>query len=750
MLIRRIVPLLLWTLATAPLGAQLLVQESFNYTVGANLTGQNGGTGFSGAWENGWNGSGGTIVAGLSFSDYPTSGAALRLHSATNAVPALNERPMSANFGAAPQTVWSSCLVSYSYTNGPGYFLTEMYTAGNNASANFRHGIRVNSSGTNYGVRYEGNPVTGGANSANTTYLLIGKYSGGTSTTVWSLSAANYNAIKAGGITEAELNATNSGKFVDTIATGEGNTLLSYLALSTMTLTSGTTVTATYDEVRLGLTLSDAVGGSPLPPGNWNLVYSEDFNSGTVSTTNPRTLTTGQNVWNVGMRYADAINGELQGYRPENVSVVDGNLRIKTEKRTVPMMDMYGYQWPTQNPDGQFKFASGAIQTYNRFQSTHGYYEARVKMPSGKGTWPAFWLLPDRVAYTNLWDRTVVGDYSTRGTTTTADDIIVPMGNEIDIFEYMDLWERPTGKSKSHSGYFWGYKTDVVDSAGDYTANYQLQNPDGEFHNYAVYWGPGKLIFYIDGREVLTYDDPVYIAGADCPHYLILNTAVHTNGWIGTPQTLAEIEADLTTPRYMEVDYVRVYSGSPSQPLTTVSFQSIAAEDGFVEESTETSSMGGTINTTATLRYGDQVGNRQIKAFVSFDTSSIPDTANIVSAKLLLKFNNYMGTNTYNLLGDCQVDIKGGTGFGGATALAAGDFQAAPDAAGVAVINGLSPRETGCLSPEGLAAINKTGKTQLRIAMDLEDNNNNVAEYVNCYSGENSAQYRPVLEIIYR
>ncbi|HSH94328.1 MAG TPA: family 16 glycosylhydrolase [Roseimicrobium sp.] len=292
--------------------------------------------------------------------------------------------------------------------------------------------------------------------------------------------------------------------------------------------------TAVAAFVALGLFhIVSGVSHAAPPAGNWTPVWTDDFNGTSLDTTK----------WNTGMRWADVINDELQGYSPQNVSVANGVCTLKVEKRTTPNVSYNGYSTGSQ------AYASGAIETYNKFTQTYGYIEARVKMATGPGTWPAFWLLPDRGAsVTPLDNRVGVG---TRGG-------VVAMGNEIDIFEYMATWKnQSTGLSKSHSGYFWDYSGG---SSGTYTMVNQLVSPDTQFHTYGVAWGPGKLVYYIDGTAVATRYGRSTVA--TCPEYLILNCALSTNDWTGTTLTTAQIDAGL--PCKMEIDYVQVYSGTPA------------------------------------------------------------------------------------------------------------------------------------------------------------------------------------------
>jgi hypothetical protein len=190
---------------------------------------------------------------------------------------------------------------------------------------------------------------------------------------------------------------------------------------------------------------------------------------------------------------------------------------------------------------------------------------------------------------------------------------------------------------------------------------------------------------------------------------------------------------------------------------TTVTFFSIASEDGRIWESGETGNVGGggnsTDNTTIALRVGDTNVDEQYKNIVSFDTSSIPDGATIVSASLRLVRGSISGGNPFSTHGPCVADIITG-GFGGSSAFAFSDWQAAATANAVVTlsnptVNGAA--STGSLNSSGLAAINKTGRTQLRPYCTLGDDDDLLFDYIGFYPGENAtASNRPQLTVTYQ
>jgi subtilisin family serine protease len=191
---------------------------------------------------------------------------------------------------------------------------------------------------------------------------------------------------------------------------------------------------------------------------------------------------------------------------------------------------------------------------------------------------------------------------------------------------------------------------------------------------------------------------------------------------------------------------------------TTVTFNSAAAQDGWVLESSETSNLGGSIDATATttsaLRAGDDNKDKQYKTVVSFDTSAIPDGATIVSATLRLRRGTVSGTNPFTTHGTCWADVQSGTGFSGSTTLQTGDFQAAATAVQAASLGNAAANgdwSEGSLSAAGLAAINKTGTTQLRVYFNLDDNDDTGNDFIGWYSGDNgTAANRPQLVVTYQ
>jgi beta-glucanase (GH16 family) len=244
---------------------------------------------------------------------------------------------------------------------------------------------------------------------------------------------------------------------------------------------------------------------------NWVLTWKDEFtgSNGTSPDTTKWIMESGGNGWG---------NNELEYYTPrlENLRLEDGNLVIEALKK-----DFTG-------SDGvKRRYTSGRLETKGRFSQAYGRFEARIKIPSGQGVWPAFWLLGD--------DFKVVG---------------WPACGEIDVMENVDVDKSTIHGSIHGPGY--SAKKSV-------TTRFAL--PQGrfsdDFHVFAVEWEPQAIRFYVDDKLYATRTPADLPAGArwvfDRPFFLILNLAVGGD-WPASPDTSAAF------PQRMLVDYVRVYS----------------------------------------------------------------------------------------------------------------------------------------------------------------------------------------------
>jgi len=183
-------------------------------------------------------------------------------------------------------------------------------------------------------------------------------------------------------------------------------------------------------------------------------------------------------------------------------------------------------------------------------------------------------------------------------------------------------------------------------------------------------------------------------------------------------------------------------------------FSSWGSKDGWLLESSHTSSRGGSTSVSATtFRLGDNASKKQYRSVLSFSTSSIPDNAVITGVTLKFKKQGVTGGgDPVAKFKGFMVDMKKGY-FGTSTLLRASDFQASASKTYGAFKPALSGGWYSINLTSAKAYINKTsshaGLTQIRLRFKLDDNNNRVANYLRLYSGNASTSSRPQLIVTY-
>lgn len=211
-------------------------------------------------------------------------------------------------------------------------------------------------------------------------------------------------------------------------------------------------------------------------------------------------------------------NNELEWYLPDSAALRAGLLVITARNA----------------PQNGKNYTSARLTTRDRFAFRYGRIEARLRLPGGQGIWPAFWLLPQDEAY---------GGWAASG--------------EIDVVEAVNLGG--TGGNMVHGTiHYGGPWPDNVASGNSYLVSTDART---EFHTYALEWGATELRWYVDDVLYAVQNSwnstaAAYPAPFDQPFYVLLNVAVGGN-WPGSP------DASTVFPVSMEVDYVRVYSGTP-------------------------------------------------------------------------------------------------------------------------------------------------------------------------------------------
>lgn len=247
------------------------------------------------------------------------------------------------------------------------------------------------------------------------------------------------------------------------------------------------------------------------PPG-YDKVFSDEFDGTTVDSSKWR-FDTHRNAqgWH---------NQERQYYsagRSENARVEDGRLII--EARAEPLEKSRYPDWSGQ------KYTSARLIGQGLHSWTYGFFEIRAKVPCGRGTWPAIWMLPEDTSV--KW----------------------PEGGEIDIMEHVGFEPGKIHQTIHTSAANFGNGTQL-------TKSFDLPDACKVFHRYQLLWTPTFLVLGVDDAPKFmvrrTKSEREYWP-FDRPMHLLLNIAVGGT-WGG--QRGIDPKA---FPARMEVDYVRVY-----------------------------------------------------------------------------------------------------------------------------------------------------------------------------------------------
>lgn len=191
--------------------------------------------------------------------------------------------------------------------------------------------------------------------------------------------------------------------------------------------------------------------------------------------------------------------------------------------------------------------------------------------------------------------------------------------------------------------------------------------------------------------------------------------------------------------------------------IKTERIRSNGTNDGWVLESSEDSNKGGSKNSDAiTFRVGDDAQDRQYRAILHFPTLHLPDKAVITQVILMIKVQSVTGTNPFTTHGNIFIDVRdgpfGSLGFIGIKALQNLDFEAPANVYNAAQIqnNAVGGWYWVMLDPSIFPYINKTNYTQIRLAFQVDDNDDNGNDYISFYSGDYDDQRdRPHLMIDY-
>lgn len=262
------------------------------------------------------------------------------------------------------------------------------------------------------------------------------------------------------------------------------------------------TVTSADGSQQIEVTQESAPDNSITTPEGYSLVWNDEFDQGTTLNTTSWTHEEQGPGW-VNNELQTYVNGQAAGRRVTELS--DGKLNINCFKAGSTIY-------------------SGRVYANVGTGWKYGWFEARIKLPKGKGTWPAFWMMP------------VAGGQW-------------PGCGEIDIME--EVGADPGDVSAT-------IHCNKYNNTGTSIEHATLNVPDAEdeFHVYACEWTPDNLKFYVDGKMILDYANDGTGVDAwpfDQPFYVILNLA-WGGSWGGYKGT-----DDSALPTTMKVDYVRVF-----------------------------------------------------------------------------------------------------------------------------------------------------------------------------------------------
>ncbi|GGU41576.1 discoidin domain-containing protein [Lentzea flava] len=259
----------------------------------------------------------------------------------------------------------------------------------------------------------------------------------------------------------------------------------------------------------------------PLPPDPsfpGRLVWADEFNA---------PAGTGPDASKWQAETGPGVNNELQYYTNNNNARHDGNgnLVLQARREVTP-----GSTCPRDPISGSTtcQYTSARLNTHGRFSFTYGRVEARVKVSTTQGLWPAFWLLgADFFDQRTPW----------------------PNCGEIDVMEHVGR-EPNRVYSTLHAPAYNG--------AGGFGQPLDLSTAAGSaFRTFAVEWDSSHMTFSVDGNRFFTVDRNqlestrgpwVY----DHPFFIIINNAVGGD-FPGPPGPGTQL------PQDMVLDYVRVY-----------------------------------------------------------------------------------------------------------------------------------------------------------------------------------------------
>lgn len=269
--------------------------------------------------------------------------------------------------------------------------------------------------------------------------------------------------------------------------------------------TPSVSITIENDDAGNGMVVIPSAGYiTPTEYDGMNLLWSDEFDAQALN----------EEFWTfeIGNGSGGWGNNELEFYRKENTSMVDGHLVIEAREEQF----------------GGFSYTSSRIITQNKFEFTHGRVDIRAVLPEGQGVWPALWMLGENIS-TVGWPR--CGEM----------DIMEIVGHEPSKL-HATVHYANTGGNHIFKG-----------SSTDLNAGAKFSD---EFHVFSMEWEENRIQFLLDDQVYYTVTPT--ILGTNNPYpfndpfFFIFNVAVGGN-WPGSPN------GTTLFPQHMIVDYIRVF-----------------------------------------------------------------------------------------------------------------------------------------------------------------------------------------------
>lgn len=242
------------------------------------------------------------------------------------------------------------------------------------------------------------------------------------------------------------------------------------------------------------------------PPQGYELVWKDEFDGSALDDTK----------WT-----AQSAPRKGAENTPDAVSVRDGVMTITT--------------WTEGG-----KHFTGFLRSAGKFETTYGYFEARIRFHTTPGEWGAFWLTSPSIGKP-------LGD-------------VAKAGAEIDIVEHRAVYGLGNGAGNDASNLMamalhWDGYGDAHQSKG-HPGGPARGEPSlqGNWHTYAVLWTPEHYVFFLDGKEQWTTD----VALSHRPEFVLLTCEVNDKGWAGAVPE-GGFGTRETSQTKMEVDWIRVW-----------------------------------------------------------------------------------------------------------------------------------------------------------------------------------------------